>query len=387
MNDEVIYLDHAAATPLDKKVVAAMEPFFSRDFYNPSAPYAPAIAVRRQYEAAKQVIAQTIGAKADDLVMTAGATESINLAFSVMGQEVHVISSVIEHQAVLAAARQYHHTLVAVDERGIVSPEVIREALLPTTQLVSIALANNELGTIQPLRDIAAVVRTERERRLANGDHTPLYLHTDASQGVGQLDVNVARLGVDLLTLNAAKVYGPKQVGLLWAASSVKLAPVIVGGGQERGLRSGTENVPGVIGFSVAMELAAQHRNYESRRLAALRDYLQQQLTDAFPEAVVSGHLKHRLFGHLHISFPRLDAERVLFALEARGVLVATGSACAANKGTRSHVLEAIGLAPEVADGSLRLTLGHLSTEENTQRAARLIIEEVQKEYARSSRS
>ena len=188
------------------------------------------------------------------------------------------------------------------------------------------------------------------------------------------------------MTLNAGKIYGPKQVGLLWRASGVNLRPLIVGGGQERGLRSGTENVPGVIGFAKAMELASAHRKFESDRLHTLRNSLQQKLIDAFPEAVLSGNLKHRLSGHLHISFPGLDAERVLFALEMRGVLVATGSACAANKGTRSHVLTAIGLAPEVADGSLRITLGHLSNEENVARAGDIIIEEITKEYQRSAK-
>ena len=384
MKEEVIYLDHAAATPVDPKVIAAMQPFLSDAFYNPSAPYAPAVAVRREYESAKQTIARAIGAKADDLVMTAGATESINLAFSSFSG--HVVTSVIEHHAVLAAAKLHETTLVASDEKGIVSAQAVKEAITPKTELVSVALANNELGTIQPLRDIAEVVKQERDRRLADGNHTPIFLHSDASQGVGQLDVNVARLGVDLLTLNAAKVYGPKQVGLLWAAPSVVLAPSIVGGGQERGLRSGTENVAGTVGFSKAMELADGHRKFESGRLQKLRNELQKMLIDAFPEAVVSGNLKHRLAGHLHISFPNLDAERVLFALEMRGVLVATGSACAANKGTRSHVLTAIGLAPEVADGSLRLTLGHLSNEENCQRAANIIIEEITKEYARSTK-
>ena len=383
MNDEVLYLDHAAATPVDAKVLAAMQPFFSDAFYNPSAPYAPAVKVRREYEAAKQVIARAIGTKADDLVMTAGATESINLAFS--GVTGHVITSEIEHHAVLAAAKRHDATFVKVDEKGIVTADTVKKALTPTTQLVSIALANNELGTIQPLRDIAEVIRHERERRLALGDHTPLYLHSDASQGVGQLDVNVARLGVDMLTLNAAKVYGPKQVGLLWAAPSVTLEATIVGGGQERGLRSGTENVPGVVGFAKAMELASEHRKFESDRLQKLRDGLQQKLTSEFPGAVLSGNLRHRLAGHLHISFPGLDAERVLFALEMRGVLVATGSACAANKGTRSHVLTAIGLAPDVADGSLRITLGHLSNDENIARAGDIIVEEIEKEYERSA--
>jgi cysteine desulfurase len=381
---EVIYLDHAAATPMEPKVLAAMQPYFSDDFYNPSAPYAPAVATRRAYEQAKQHIAQTIGARGDEIVITAGATESINLAFaSVSG---HVVTANIEHHAVLEAAKKRDHTLIKADERGMVSADAVKSAIKSDTELVSVALANNELGTIQPLRDIAQVVKTERDARLARGDHTPIYLHTDASQGVGQLDVNVARLGVDMLTLNAAKVYGPKQVGLLWAASYVTLVPTIVGGGQERGVRSGTENVAGTIGFAKALELAYEHRKYEADRLMKLRDTLQSDLLEAFPEAVVSGHQKHRLAGHLHISFPKLDAERVLFALESRGVLVATGSACAANKGTRSHVLTAIGLAPEVADGSLRMTLGHLSNEENIAKASQIIIEEIKREYERVSR-
>lgn len=384
MNSEIIYLDHAAATPLDPKILTAMQPFFSDDFYNPSAPYAPAVAVRLQYEAAKDTIAHAIGARGDELVITAGATESINLAFNGVGG--HVVTANIEHHAVLEAAKRFDNTIVEADERGMVSADVIKQAMTPETQLVSIALANNELGTIQPLRDIAEVVKAEREARLARGDHTPIYLHSDASQGVGQLDVNVGRLGVDLLTLNAAKVYGPKQVGLLWAASHVKLAPQIVGGGQERGLRSGTENVAGTVGFAKALETATEHRKFETDRLMKLRDQLQVDLVAAFPEAVISGNQKHRLAGHLHISFLNLDAERVLFALESRGVLVATGSACAANKGTRSHVLTAIGLTPEVADGSLRMTLGHLSNEENTQKAATIIIEEIQREYDRSSK-
>ncbi len=191
-------------------------------------------------------------------------------------------------------------------------------------------------------------------------------------------------MGVDLLTLNAGKIYGPKQVGLLWVASHVRLSPQIVGGGQEHGLRSGTENVAGVIGFSKALSLVTEHRKYESDRLAELRDGLQEKLTTAFPDAVVSGHAKHRLAGHLHLSFPRLDAERMVFTLENRRVLVATGSACAANKGTRSHVLTAIGMSPELADGSLRLTLGHLSSKENIASAGDIIIEEVNREYART---
>lgn len=381
MNTEVIYLDHAAATPVDPQVFASMQPYFSEYFYNPSSPYAPALAVRREYEAAKALLASTIGARADELVVTAGATESINLALGSIGG--HIVTANIEHHAVLEAAKRYDHTIVSSDERGIVSVEAIKEAIQPATRLVSIACANNELGTVQPLRDIAEIIKQERERRLSDGNTTPIYLHSDASQGAGQLDLHVSRLGVDLLTLNAGKVYGPKQVAILWAHAWVKLQPQIMGGGQERGLRSGTENVAGVVGFARAMELAEKRRKNETHRLGVLRDMLQQALMEAFPGAIISGNQKRRLAGHLHISFPNIDAERLVFALEARGVLVATGSACAANKGTRSHVLTAIGLAPEVADGSLRLTLGHLSNEENTRKAADVIIEEVQREMAR----
>jgi cysteine desulfurase len=186
-----------------------------------------------------------------------------------------------------------------------------------------------------------------------------------------------------MLTLNASKIYGPKQVGLLWAASYTKLQPQIVGGGQERGLRSGTENVAGTIGFAKALELVSERRKYELERLTALRDELQRTLVTAFPNATLSGHEKHRLAGHLHISFPGLDGERLIFSFENRGVLVATGSACAANKGTRSHVLTAIGLSPELADGSIRITLGHLSTSENTKKAGEIMIEEIKREYQR----
>jgi cysteine desulfurase len=381
VTDQPIYLDHAAATPVDSRVLLVMQPFFSDQFYNPSSPYAPAVAVRRIYEQAKHDLARSFGAKADEIVITAGATESINLAFgSVSG---HVVTSNIEHQATLAAASRVDHSIVEANSYGIVEPEIIKAAITPATQLVSISLANNELGSVQPIRDIAFIVKDERQARLMKSDSTPIYLHVDASQGVGQVDCNVARLGIDMMTINAGKIYGPKQVGLLWAASHVNLTPQILGGGQERGLRSGTENVAGTIGFAKALSLAVDHRKHEAGRLQILRDKMQNRLVEAFPDAVISGHPKHRLAGHLHIAFSGLDAERLVFALESRNVLVATGSACAANKGTRSHVLTAIGMSPEVADGSLRLTFGHLSDEENSDQATQIIIEEIQREYKR----
>jgi cysteine desulfurase len=294
-----------------------------------------------------------------------------------------VVSSAIEHAAVLEALKDRDYILVAPREDGAILPEAVKAAIRPDTELVTIAYANNEIGTIQSLSDIAAVVKDERRRRNDAGEAQPIYFHSDASQGAGILDLHVSRLGLDALTLNAGKVYGPKQVGLLWASSTVKLRAYTMGGGQERGLRSGTENVAGTVGFAKALQVTHDHRAAEAARLRKLRDALQTRLVESFPDAVISGSHKKQLPGFLHISFPGLDAERLLMMCESRGVLVATGSACAANKGTRSHVLTAIGLAPEVADGSLRITLGKLSTEDNVVRAGDIIIDVVSTERAR----
>lgn len=383
-NNHFIYLDYAAATPLDSRVFAAMEPYFSERFFNPSSAYEPARQVRRDFEAARASLGRVIGTKADEIIMTAGATESVNIAFhGVLSEGGQVVTSTIEHQAVLEAARAYDHVFVAPSPRGTVPTDAILQAITDETCLVSIAMANSELGTVQSLREIARMLAEVREGRRARGVTTPLYFHSDASQAAGLLDINVARLGLDLLTLNAAKCYGPKQVGLLWASSQVRLKPFIYGGGQEQGVRSGTENVAGAIGFAKALQLAEDKRKSEAPRLAKLRDSLQKKLEQAFTDMQVSGHSKSRLPGHLHVAWPGLDAERVLFGLEMQGVLVATGSACAANKGTRSHVLNAIGMAPELADGSIRISLGRQTTEEDITRAAEAIITIVEKERAR----
>lgn len=381
---DIIYLDHAAATPLDERVFAAMQPFFTNQFYNPSAAYQPAREVRAAYEDARHRLAMTIGASRDEIVLTAGATESINIAFhGVLHGGGHVVIGATEHAAVRGAAAAFDFSIAEATEKGIITPEAVAKVIRDDTRLISIALVESELGTVQKLRDIAEVIRGLREKRLANGNSTPIYLHTDASQAAGLLDVNVARLGVDLLTLNAGKIYGPKQVGLLWTHRGIILEPFIRGGGQERALRSGTENVAGAMGFAVAIELARDIRHDEIKRLTNLRDSLEKQLTTAIPDMVINGHPKRRLPSHLHVSVLGLDAERAVFALEEHGVLVATGAACAANKGTRSAVLTAIGLSDELADGSLRFTLGHLSTDENITKAAQAIIEVVNQERSR----
>lgn len=379
---ESIYLDYAAATPMDERVLEAMRPYFAEKFFNPSSPYAPAVEVRREYEAAKDILAHTFGAKGEEIIITAGATESINLAFT--AAHGRSVISAVEHPAVLEAAKRAGEvTIVPVTKHGVTTAEAVAQALTPETTFVSVQLANNEIGTIQPLRDIADVIETERRARAEKGNTTPLLFHSDASQGFGQLDVHVARLGVDMLTLNAAKIYGPKGVGLLWSKPLLEFTPLLVGGGQERGLRSGTENVAGTVGFAKAAELASMHAKSEHARLADLRDTLQKKLLEKFPKMIVSGHPKRRLAGSLHVAFAGIDAERLIFALETRGIYVATGSACAANKGTRSHVLTAIGLLPHEADGSLRITLGAQTTREQIERIVTEITQVVRAEYDR----
>lgn len=379
-----IYLDYAAASPVDPAVLAAMQPYFSERFYNPSSPYAPAVAVRREYQQAKDALAHVLGARADELTMTAGATESINLAMNAAGDG-QVVTSAIEHPAVLEATKQRLHTIVGTNAKGYVAADEISSHITPDTQLVSIGYANNELGTVQPLKRIAEVVAAERQRRLDGGETRPIWLHTDASQAAGMLDLHVGRLGVDMLTLNSGKCYGPKQVGLLWARTAVSYEPFIFGGGQELGRRSGTENVAGVVGFATALQLAERKRAGETKRLATLRQKMQKTIQTMVPNVVINSQSKHNLPSLLHISFPGLDAERLVFALENEGVYVATGSACSANKATASHVLTALDMRPELIAGSMRISLGRPTTESDINEAAETIARVVNNEYKRVS--
>lgn len=388
MNNEIIYLDHAATTPVSEKVLAAMLPYFSEKFYNPSAPYVQALEVRRDYEDAKHEIAKNIGTKSDEIVITAGATESINLAFSAASKKngEEILVGEFEHHAVLNSAKKYGvRKLVKIRKDSVIDFEDLRAKITPKTKIVSVMLANNETGVIQPISKIAEIIREERMRRLSNGEKTPIYLHSDASQGVGQIDISVARLGIDMLTINAGKIYGPKQTGLLWANREIKFSAQIVGGGQERNLRSGTENVPNVIGFAKAIQLAEKHRKKENERLRELKEIFKKILRDNFSEdeMIFLGNSKKQLASHISVSFPGIDAERMVFALEIQGVLVATGSACAANKGVRSHTLTAMGLTDGEADGSLRISLGKLSNKENTKRAAEIISKTIKAEFER----
>ena len=363
----MIYLDHAAATPVSEKALKAMLPYFSEQFYNPSAAYLPAVEIRHAYENAKDEIAHVIGAKGADLVMTSGATESINLAFSLIptGSDAEVLISAVEHAAVLEnAKRAGNYQIIDVDNNGRILIKDLRNKLTPKTQFISICLASSELGTIQPISEVATIVHEERTRRAIAGENTPLYFHCDASQGLGVMEVKLNRMGVDLLTINAAKVYGPKGVGALYVGHNVRLQPLTVGGGQEMGLRSGTENVPAVIGFATAITEAEKHINSERKRLMDLKVKLHRLLED-LPNIKYLGNIKTQLAGFMPICLPGLDAERIIFALEDRGICISTGAACAASKGVKSPTLRAIGLSDEEIAGSLRITMGKLNTEED----------------------
>ncbi len=395
----MIYLDHAAATPVSCKVLNAMEPYFTDQFFNPSAAYLPAKKVSAEYEAAKGVIAHAIGAKANDLVITAGATEANNLAFTTVlafrsgprpsgpspwadGANSRaaalrnapsrnantVLYLETEHDSVRKVAEQYGGAPIKVLPSGLIDMEDLKAKITDETVLISVALANNEIGVIQPLSEIAGVIREIKFNRLKRGVKTPLYLHSDASQALNLLDISVARLGVDLLTLNAAKVYGPKGVGALYVSHDVKLSPVSYGGGQEKGLRAGTENVPGVIGFAAAISEAKKHLNGNRKKYATWRKILLSEIKDY--ELV---NKKHSLDNFVVLCFNDIDAERLIYLLEDKEVYVSTGAACAASKGQKSHVLTALGLSDSEIAGSLRLTLGETNTEEQIHEAARLI--------------
>jgi cysteine desulfurase len=374
----MIYLDHAAATPVSDKVLEAMKPYFGAEFFNPSAAYLPAKKVSADYEAAKGVIAHAIGAKTSDLIVTAGATEANNLTFTCLSLDGSMLYLETEHDSVRRAAEAYGGEAIKVLPTGLIDLNDLKSKITDETELISVSLANNELGTIQPLAEIAGIIRDVKFDRLKRGIKRPLLLHSDASQALNLLDISVARLGVDLLTLNAAKVYGPKGVGALYVAHGVKLKPLTVGGGQENGLRSGTENVPGVIGFAKAVELAKEHLNGNRKKYANWRKLLLSELKDY--ELV---NKKHSLDNFVVLMFEGLDAERLIYLLEEKEVYVATGAACAASKGKKSHVLKAIGLTDAQIAGSLRLTMGETNTEEQIKEAARIINETVKAEKER----
>lgn len=413
-NKYMIYLDHAAATPVKSKVIQTMLPYFDDQFFNPSSPYLPANHVRDNYEYAKSRIANAIGAKGVDIIITSGATEATNLAFTAVDvitdnkapqatsqtQQINssetsetletsatpeILILATEHASVkaVASSKNAKSIEVKVDKTGLIDLDDFRHKLNENTIFVSVALVNNELGTIQPLAEIAEIIRKEHENRLETGNKTPIFLHSDASQALNCMEISVSRLGVDLLTISSAKIGGPKGVGALYKNHDVKLKPLIYGGGQELNLRSGTENVPGVIGFAVAAAEAKEHANGNRKKYEHLSKILREELQKSPIEPLFLHNKKHSLSSFVPVSFPGIDAERLIYKLEEKEVYLSTGAACAANKGTRSHVLEAIGLSDKEIEGSLRISLGDLNTENNVKKAGQLIVEAIKEELGR----
>ena len=378
----MIYLDYAAATPVSEKVFSAMEPFFSSEFFNPSAPYLPAKKVREIFEQSKSELAHTIGAKAADLIITSGATESINLAFTA-AKNGEILYLATEHAAVKETAKKYNHKEIPVGKNGLINIADLKKAINDNVTMVSVSLANNELGVIQPMAEIAEIIREERQRRLACGNKTPLYLHSDASQAMSLIDISVARMGIDLLTINSAKIYGPKGIGALYVSRGIKLQPIIYGGGQEGGLRSGTENVAGLVGFATASKIAKEHLNGNRKKYEKLSEILRTELKNAMIEPLFFGSKKHQLANFCPVSFPGVDAERLIFKLEEKNVYVSTGAACAASKGEKSHTLMAIGLSDAEIAGSIRISMGAQNDEKQIRKAGRLIVDAVNEEARR----
>lgn len=364
----MIYLDYAAATPMDRQVAEAMQPYFSEKFFNPSATYLPAVQIRKDLDAARASIAHWIGARSSEIVFTAGGTEANNLAIrGVMEQfpDGNLVVSAIEHESVLQVAEAYDHRIAPVSKDGIVDLAELEKSIDDKTALVSIMYANNEVGSVQPIRQIASVIEAIRRARRSSGNDLPLYFHTDAAQAANYLDLHAARLGVDLMTLNAGKIYGPKQCGLLFVSSGVRLKPQVLGGGQERGMRSGTENVPGVIGFAKALSLAKERQAPETKRLNDLQKLFFELLSKTIPDVIVNGSRRKRLANNVHITIPGQDNERLLIALDQAGILCAAGSACSASSEEPSHVLKAMGVSEADARSSLRFSMGLYTTEDD----------------------
>ncbi len=361
-----IYLDHAAATPLDDQVFAAMQPYYSQQFYNPSAVYLSAKAVGKDIAEARHSVAQNLGVRPAEITFTAGGTEANNLAIhGVMSQfpGSHIVVSAVEHDSVLESAKVYDHTLAPVQADGRIDLDELAQAITDKTVLVSVMCVNNEIGTVMPLSRVAKLIQTIREERQKAGNDLPLYFHTDAAQAPLYLDIHVPRLGVDLMTLNGGKIYGPKQSGVLYADAQVKIGARIVGGGQEFGRRSGTENVAGIIGFSKALQLATAGRQELSKQVGVLQQLFISELEKQLPAAVVNGSVKYRTPNNVHITIPGTDNERLMMELDEQAIMCAVGSACSASSDEPSHVLKAIGLSDEEAQASLRFSMGRATTE------------------------
>src|SRR3989338_1125247 len=357
-----IYLDHAAATYLLPEVSKTLKPYLEKLYANPSSLHSQGLKVKTDIEKARDKIGKIINADPQEIIFTGSGTESINLALKGIAEakkEGHIITSKIEHPAVLDTCRHlekkgFEITYLPVDLHGLVSPEDLENAIRNDTILISIMYANNEIGSIEPIAELA---------RIARRFNVPF--HTDACQAAGALDIDVKRLGVDLMTLNGSKIYGTKGIGVLYKRNGIKLHPNILGGGQEKGLRSGTENVPSIIGLAKALEIAQKEKNKESKRLIELRDYLIKNIIREIPRSALNGPPEKRLPNNANISFEGVEGESILSLLSDEGIFVSTGSACSSKNEEESHVLKAIGLSEKYIKGNVRLTLGRRTTKKD----------------------
>ena len=363
----LIYLDHAATTPLDRSVLAEMEPYLCEVFGNPSSIYQSAREARRALDEARDTVADILNARAREIVFTSCGSESDNLAikgvaFANRSRGNHIITSQIEHHAVLHSCQYlekfgFRVSYLPVDRNGLVDLELLKQEIGDETILVTIMYANNEIGTIQPIEEIAQICK---ERRV--------YFHTDAVQAAGALDLDVKRLGVDMLSLSGHKFYGPKGIGALFVRRGVQYWPQQHGGTQERNRRAGTENVPGIVGFAAALRAAYENFDQINGHSALLRDRLIEGILSRVDNAVLSGHPTSRLSNNASFCFENIEGESILLALDQRGVMASSGSACTSASLEPSHVLMALGLPAHFAHGSLRLTVGKDNTMEEVER-------------------
>ncbi len=374
---KAIYLDYAAATPLEPAVLAAMQPFFSERFYNPSASYLAGHDVSQSIRQARAGVASWLGARPSEIVFTAGGTEANNLAINGVMQAhpgANVVISAVEHESVIKPAGQYQHKTAKVLPDGVIDVQDLQKLIDDKTVLVSVMYANNEIGTIEPLRQVGQILAKIKQKRAADGNTTPLYFHTDACQAAAYLDLHAGRLGVDLMSINGGKIYGPKQSGALYIKTGTKLRAQILGGGQESGARSGTENVAFIIGLAKALDLVQSRRKVETVRLQQLQKLFIKLLSTPSAKFTVNGSRQHRLPGNVHITIPGTDNERLMMQLDERGIMCAVGSACSATSEEPSHVLQAIGLSDKDARSSLRFSMGHQTTEAEIRRSAETIL-------------
>jgi cysteine desulfurase len=367
-----IYLDYNSTTPVDAAVLGAMLPFLAENFGNANSIHSAGQRARAAVDAARQSVANLLGAKASEIVFTCGGTESDNLAiFGIVNPcdqpRKHVVTTAIEHHAVLNTAQALEKqgvdvTYVPVSGDGIVDPEDIREAIRPETVLISVMLANNELGTIQPIEEIGQISAEE-----------DIYFHCDAVQAAGKVPIDVQRLGVDLLSISGHKIYAPKGVGALFVRTGTELGPLFFGGHHERDRRPGTENVPGIVSLGKAAELAMENLASDAIRIAALRDRFELTLLRLLPGVKVNGSVSQRVPNTCNLSFEAAGGEALVIALDLQGLMCSSGAACSSGAVERSHVLTAIGLSPERARSSLRFSLGRPTTDHEIDEAIRII--------------